>query len=976
MDGEKNYLQKYDEEVLEREIIVSGYDVINNNFFVSTDELVRNKIIEKVMKRQHIYRFDSFADYYDFLDGNIYENAIYYQWNLKGAEDFDIDIKRLNAESLITATVDEMQLELSEKEREEYKQVDKMKKDLLKILNKLKKVKSYRDLENIDRSYKNSKLYKFISEERKLYGREYGFLVYWYLLNYIGEDESKIEAMIKSASKNAIHSGITWGLCTIFGLEKVLKYYNYDEWGKGNKYKTKNKLSAYITDLEFNNYKNKKYAYFDEYTHFYCERTEYFTGKKTEIVRGGVKVYRWFSTFEEFIAYRDGDITNTNLSKVIDLDYDFSTLKMDKTTILPLTSINNYREEIVKEYDDNKFYVSKNWYDQNDNVVKTCRKEFQFFYDFVAYLKNDLSNAVLYNCDGLKNLKDIEQLNLTGALITSDVCNSLGLPYKKITYNTEKTDNFDTVIENEEKSLIVYNSQREQEFISYKDNRIKSRKYEADEKIYYISDIHLGFRLKNNNVRNEVDILKVFVDIVMTIVNHSFNVVVICGDVDSDYELYERFVKLLDFFLKRSGKEIKVIFTLGNHELWSFADLTIDDTVNKYRELLNEHGFYLLHNEIIYDDGSDYRYITEGEINSLSCEELREKLKNARKIFFGGIGFTGYNEEHNATSGLYLFKVSKKKDKFESDRFNALYEKVVQAVHDKRVIVCSHMPMDCWRENVEYNNDFIYVSGHTHYNAFLDDGKIRIYADNQVGYRAKNIYMKFFEIKTDYDLFVDYKDGIYEISRDDYIRFYRAKYLAITFNRDYEKLYMVKKNGYYCFVTVSAKGSYCILNAGASKKINIGDIKDVYDKMDKVISRLDEPLKKYRKKQEKLSKEICTIGGSGIIHGCIIDIDYYNHVYLNPIDGKITPYWALDVIYKIAYPSVEELLKARCPRIYENYKKLELEDKKKEFQITSLSIKKNEIEVPQEYLSTDIYIISKELKKMEKLDSNILTTWY
>lgn len=387
MDGEKNYLQKDDEEVLEREIIESGYDVINNNFFVSTDELVRNKKIEKAIQRQHIYRFDSFADYYDFLDGNIYENAIYYQWNLKGAEDFDIDIKRLNAESLITATVDEMQLELSEKEREEYKQVDKMKKDLLKILNKLQKVKSYRDLENIDRSYKNSKLYKFISEKRNSYSREYGFFVYWYLLNYIGEDESKIEAMIKSASKNAIHSGITWGLCTIFGLEKVLKYYNYDVWGKGNEYKTKNKLSAYKTDLEFNNNKNKKYAYFDEYTHFYCERTEYFTGEKIERVRGGVKVYRWFSTFEEFIAYRDGDITNTDLSKAIDLNYDFSTLKMDKTTILPLTSINNYREELVKEYSDNRFYVSKNWYDQNDNVVKTCKKEFQFFYDFVAYLK-------------------------------------------------------------------------------------------------------------------------------------------------------------------------------------------------------------------------------------------------------------------------------------------------------------------------------------------------------------------------------------------------------------------------------------------------------------------------------------------------------------------------------------------------------------------------------------------------------------
>ena len=31
---------------------------------------------------------------------------------------------------------------------------------------------------------------------------------------------------------------------------------------------------------------------------------------------------------------------------------------------------------------------------------------------------------------------------------------------------------------------------------------------------------------------------------------------------------------------------------------------------------------------------------------------------------------------------------------------------------------------------------------------------------------------------------------------------------------------------------------------------------------------------------------------------------------------------------------------------------------------------------PQEYLETDIYKASREIKKMQKLNSNVLTTWY
>lgn len=41
-----------------------------------------------------------------------------------------------------------------------------------------------------------------------------------------------------------------------------------------------------------------------------------------------------------------------------------------------------------------------------------------------------------------------------------------------------------------------------------------------------------------------------------------------------------------------------------------------------------------------------------------------------------------------------------------------------------------------------------------------------------------------------------------------------------------------------------------------------------------------------------------------------MDINYYNHVYLNILDGEVTPYFATDMINKIVYKNMEKLLKS------------------------------------------------------------------
>lgn len=257
---------------------------------------------------------------------------------------------------------------------------------------------------------------------------------------------------------------------------------------------------------------------------------------------------------------------------------------------------------------------------------------------------------------------------------------------------------------------------------------------------------------------------------------------------------------------------------------------------------------------------------------------------------------------------------------------------------------------------------------------FFDDGVERVYADNQIGYNNENPHLKNFLIEMNYDYFDSYKDGIYEITAQDYKDFFHGKNISMTFNRQVNVLYMLKKQGYYCFIHKTKAGKLSMLNGGAFKKLDVKDVQYYFDNMDKMVDFIEEPLKKYTDYQNSISKEIKKIGGCGRIHGCIIDIDYYNHIYVNPIDLTITGYWASDIINKLVYPNVPALLESKCPILYANYLKLIEENDTNYLLVKQI---KNEVSLlPQEYFETDIYKASREIKKMQKLSSKILTLWY
>jgi hypothetical protein len=380
---------------------------------------------------------------------------------------------------------------------------------------------------------------------------------------------------------------------------------------------------------------------------------------------------------------------------------------------------------------------------------------------------------------------------------------------------------------------------------------------------------------------------------------------------------------------------------------------------------------HLLQNDLFSDDIGIIPY---DELIRSDNSDILKKLKHTRLAILGGLGFAGYNHEFNANAKIYRSTVDRTTEIQESKKFEQLYDKLTDVLTKKNTIIFTHTPKKDWCSDASYHEKFVYVNGHTHRNVFFDDGAERIYADNQIGYYTASVHLKNFLIDRDYDCFADYEDSIHEITAQEYQDFAHGKNMNMTFNRKIHVLYMLKKNGYYCFIHKTKSGSLSILNGGKLKSLDKKDIQYYYDNMDTAIAAFKNPLDQYTTYQKSIANEIKQIGGTGTIHGCIIDIDLQNHVYINPLDMTITYYWASDIIKKLIYPDLMGLLKDKCSTLFLNYMKL-IEKKESNLLILKQQ-KKNSLSVlPQEYLETDIYRASREISKMQKLSSNVLTIW-
>ena len=517
-------------------------------------------------------------------------------------------------------------------------------------------------------------------------------------------------------------------------------------------------------------------------------------------------------------------------------------------------------------------------------------------------------------------------------------------------------------------------------------------KGESERKIivHYISDLHLNHkiieRLRNEKSAGEValeEIEKAVSQIVKSIKSRTNTecekIILLGGDITEDYEISRAFYYLLS---KRLNYSCGVISVLGNHELWDGdpngeKSHNLNKIIDKYRDLARTTDYcVMLQNEIYAVVNERPIVINEDMFFDESIEVyLKRILSKATVIIFGGIGFSGNNTRFNASQGIYRGAVkSIKKDKELSNKCNAAYKRAAELIGSADFICFTHTPKTDWSDDA-YLPNCIYISGHTHKNSYLIQNGKRILADNQVGYKGTEYSLKNFSLSGSVDYFQYLPDGIHEIHPTEYIEFASFKGLNYRYKRnDSSKILVLKKSGFYMFITQNKSG-LCILHGGRKEKLKHRSVDYYFDNMDLYAEQLLATFQGYEDAIHRISESIKRIGGDGRVHGCIVDIDFYNHIYLNPFDGTMTSYCAPDITSRISYPTLELLIEknpSNSPVL--NRIKKQIDTSKKGNSLVLIDENKNNSGILSD--GTYIYKVSNKTKKIQSLfDKNIIQMW-
>lgn len=435
---------------------------------------------------------------------------------------------------------------------------------------------------------------------------------------------------------------------------------------------------------------------------------------------------------------------------------------------------------------------------------------------------------------------------------------------------------------------------------------------------YYITDIHLEHQLDltgKSIADAEAMIEEKVAELVGSIpeVSRKDGILLIGGDVSDSIVLDKIFYQKLC-----SQWRGEIVAILGNHELWDTSSSSrVKTIISSYRSHIGADNtsnsfffgrFFMLENEVLVRyKGTDSTTLSESEILSASKEELSQIFQNSTQIILGGIGFSGREPKYNAAQGLYQTTITPEEDVRLTARFSAVYDKVLECAAERPVIVLSHTPMSNWSSK-HYNSNWIYVSGHTHQNALIrEENGAAVFADNQVGYDPKPWHFKAFTLQRNlYDPFCSLPEGIHPVSVKDYLEFNRGQGIYVSDMRHAGEIYLIKRSGRYLFLL--KYGEHLNLLEGGRRHAANHSMEYFYENLPKYTDRLQQLFAPYFAAQHAISQEVKRFGGLGKIHGCIVDIDWFNHIYLNPRDGSISPYFAWDTETKHLFPDVRSLL--------------------------------------------------------------------
>lgn len=235
----------------------------------------------------------------------------------------------------------------------------------------------------------------------------------------------------------------------------------------------------------------------------------------------------------------------------------------------------------------------------------------------------------------------------------------------------------------------------------------------------------------------------------------------------------------------------------------------------------------------------------------------------------------------------------------------------------------------------------------------------------------------------------NYDDGIHDITVNDYWTYYRDKadwtILRPKFGRT-AYIKFLKHDGFLMFVSVSPNGTLCILQGGFLRKLD-KPIQYYYDRLPEYGNKVLELFSKYWDAIYDVSSYVCRVtGGQGYVrvHGCIVDIDFFNHIYINPFDGTVTPYYADSMCLKQTYQNLASLISAKVPHLLPafqaeqalNPSALALSDGSVPHQ--ALALTSQEVTEHSDVVyETEMNSVSNRLKALQLVyDHHLVAVWY
>jgi hypothetical protein len=233
-----------------------------------------------------------------------------------------------------------------------------------------------------------------------------------------------------------------------------------------------------------------------------------------------------------------------------------------------------------------------------------------------------------------------------------------------------------------------------------------------------------------------------------------------------------------------------------------------------------------------------------------------------------------------------------------------------------------------------------------------------------------------------------YEDGVHDISLTDYWSYNIGK-TAMKYPKfdDAKSIKLLKKGKYKMFVLEEIDGKYKLLY-GARRHVLKYELTYYYQNMELYGEFIMQYFKKYWDFLYEVSEAVQEIDEKefdGKVHGCIVDLDWYNHLYINPYDGKIVPYFAETMYEKHVYKNIRNLLKDHKPNTLLEYKRhlktsntLANIEKRSQQRclVDTLGNTSLEKDMEIEY-GIDMYTISKKLKQLQYIyDYSWITRWY